>query len=209
MKRNVEIVHYPSLIPYIIAGAVYVVGSFLLPMYKLYSYVILIVLALGTYFIIKKANIFKDQEVEIEKPVVYETTELQDICQLGYEQIETLEKLITLVDSQTLIENTRGIIETSQAILKLIEDNAQLAKKVRKYFHYYVAEIIQLIKKYDEFEEDPLNIENVQNSKERIEQTVTNANQSFLKFYNDLYEGKSMDVNVDSKVLDSMLKKLD
>lgn len=209
MKKNVEIVHYPSLMPYIIVGVVYVIGTFLLPMYKLYSYIILIILSAVIYIGLRKMNIFKGQTVEVEKPVVYESSELEEICRLGYEQVDALEKLSSLIDDDQLVDHIKGIQKTSEAILKLVGENQGLVKNVKKYFRYYLAEIVQILKQYDELEEDPLNTENVKISKEKIKSTVAKANQSFLEFYNGLYDGKTMDINVDVKVFDSMLKKLD
>lgn len=209
MKKNVEIVHYPSFIPFIIVGIVYLIGTFILPMYKLYSYIILICLSIVIYIVLRKMNVFKDQIVEVEKPIVYESSELEEICQLGYEQIDALAKFTTLIDNAELVKNVKGIQETSEAVLKLVEEKQVSLKDVKKYFRYYLAEIVQILKQYDDLEEDLLNTENVRKSKEKIELTIAKANKSFLEFYNDLYDGKTMDINVDLKVFDSMLKKLD
>lgn len=208
-KKNIEIVHYPSLIPYIIIGVVYVIGTFIFPMYKFYSYIILMILSIIVYVFLRKMNVFKDQIVEIEKPIQYEYSELEEICQLGYEQVEILKNLVKVIDNLELINNLNDIIHTSEAILILVEDNQSLFKKVRKYFHYYLAEVIRILQQYDDFENDSLNSENTKVSKEKIEVMIAKANKSFLDFYNDLYAGKAMDVNVDLKVFDSMLKKLD
>lgn len=178
-------------------------------MYKFYSYIILIALCVGIYILLRKMNVFKDQIVEIEKPIEYEYSELEEICQLGYEQVESLKTLVVSIDNVELINNINDIIKTSEAILNLVEENQSLFKKVRKYFHYYLAEIIRIVQQYDDFEEDSLNSQNTKISKEKIETTIAKANQSFLDFYNDLYAGKAMDVNVDLKVFDSMLNKLD
>lgn len=208
-KKNIEVVHYPSLMPFIIIGVIYMIGTFVLPMYKFYSYIILIALCVGIYILLRKMNVFKDQIVEIEKPIEYEYSELEEICQLGYEQVESLKTLVVSIDNVELINNINDIIKTSEAILNLVEENQSLFKKVRKYFHYYLAEIIRIVQQYDDFEEDSLNSQNTKISKEKIETTIAKANQSFLDFYNDLYDGKAMDVNVDLKVFDSMLNKLD
>lgn len=208
-KKNIEVVHYPSLMPFIIIGVIYMIGTFVLPMYKFYSYIILIALCVGIYILLRKMNVFKDQIVEIEKPIEYEYSELEEICQLGYEQVESLKTLVVSIDNVELINNINDIIKTSEAILNLVEENQSLFKKVRKYFHYYLAEIIRIVQQYDDFEEDSLNSQNTKISKEKIETTIAKANQSFLDFYNDLYAGKAMDVNVDLKVFDSMLNKLD
>lgn len=208
-KRNIEVKHIPSLMPYIIAGGVYIIGSFVLPMYKLSSYMILIALMIIVYVVLKKLNIFKDKVIEIEKPVIYQTTELEELIRLGEQQINTLEDLVKRLENDEMIKDVQGIIQTSQSIISYIEENQGLEKKVRKYFRYYLDEIVKIIKQYDDLEEDPLNVEHVKVSKEKIEKTIKNANISFLKFYNDLYEGKAMDINVDLKVFDSMLKRLD
>lgn len=208
-NKNVEIKHIPSLMPYLIAGGIYVIGSFILPMYKLSSYMILIALLIIVYVVLKKAHIFKDKIIEVEKPIVYESSEIEELIELGNQQVQTLEGLVKLIENEEMIKDIQGIIETSESIIHYIEENQGLEKKVRKYFRYYLDEIIKIVKQYDDFEDDPLNVEHVKVSKEKIEKTIKNANLSFLKFYNDLYEGKAMDVTVDLKVFDSMLKRLD
>ena len=55
--------------PFIIIGVIYMIGTFVLPMYKFYSYIILIALCVGIYILLRKMNVFKDQIVEIEKPL--------------------------------------------------------------------------------------------------------------------------------------------
>ena len=98
-KKNIEVVHYPSLMPFIIIGVIYMIGTFVLPMYKFYSYIILIALCVGIYILLRKMNVFKDQIVEIEKPIEYEYSELEEICQLGYEQVESLKTLVVSIDN--------------------------------------------------------------------------------------------------------------
>lgn len=207
-KKNVEIKRIPSVYPFVIAGIVCVIASFILPMYKLYSYLLVIILLVGIHLVLKKMNIFKDTVIEVERPVVYESSELEKIVEQGKAQILELKRLSTMIDNSSMTKDILSIIDTSQSILDYVIENQGLVKKVRKYFHYYLEEIVKIVKQYDDFEDDPLNVEHVRVSKEKIEKTLSNANTSFIQFYNDLYEGKAMDVSVDLKVFESMLNKM-
>ena len=207
-KKNVEIKRIPSVYPFVIAGIVCVIASFILPMYKLYSYLLVIILLVGIHRVLKKMNIFKDTVIEVERPVVYESSELEEIVEQGKAQILELKRLSTMIDNSSMTKDILSIIDTSQSILDYVIENQGLVKKVRKYFHYYLEEIVKIVKQYDDFEDDPLNVEHVRVSKEKIEKTLSNANTSFIQFYNDLYEGKAMDVSVDLKVFESMLNKM-
>ena len=209
LSRKIEEKHIPSVYPFIIVGGICVLLTFILPMYKLLSYLILLVVFISGYIFLKKMNFFKDTVIEVEIPVVYENTELEEIVNLGKQQISELKELYTLIENQQIKEDISSIIHTSQSVLDYVADNQNLVKKVRKYFHYYLDEIVKIVKQYDEFEDDPMNVEHVKVSKEKIEKTLSNASVSFVQFYNDLYEGKAMDVSVDLKVFDSMLKKME
>lgn len=209
MSRKIEEKHIPSVYPFVIVGGICVLLTFILPMYKLLSYLILLVVFISGYIFLKKMNFFKDTVIEVEIPVVYENTELEEIVNLGKQQISELKELYTLIENQQMKEDISSIIHTSQSVLDYVADNQNLVKKVRKYFHYYLDEIVKIVKQYDEFEDDPMNVEHVKVSKEKIEKTLSNASVSFVQFYNDLYEGKAMDVSVDLKVFDSMLKKME
>ena len=65
-----------------------------------------------------------------------------------------------------------------------------------------------MAKHYVDFEDAKIEVDNIKVSKEKIEATLQNASVAFNKYYNDLYAGKAMDVSVDLKVFDSMLKEL-
>ena len=209
LSRKIEEKHIPSVYPFVIVGGICVLLTFILPMYKLLSYLILLLVFISGYIFLKKMNFFKDTVIEVEIPVVYENTELEEIVNLGKQQISELKELYTLIENQQMKEDISSIIHTSQSVLDYVADNQNLVKKVRKYFHYYLDEIVKIVKQYDEFEDDPMNVEHVKVSKEKIEKTLSNASVSFVQFYNDLYEGKAMDVSVDLKVFDSMLKKME
>ena len=207
-KKNVEIRKFASPMPFYMGCMVSLISTFIFPMYKITSWGISAVTGIISYFIIKKLNIFKDQEVEVEIPVVYSSTELEDLVNLGLSQIDTLILLNRTVDHPQAHEDINSIIETSELVIEHLKEHQKIEKDVRKYFRYYLDEIVKLVKHYDNFEDLEVDSENINISKEKIEATLANAKVAFKSFYNNLYAGKAMDISVDTKVFDSMLKQL-
>jgi hypothetical protein len=206
MKEIKETRKVPSPIPYIITAGIFVLGTFVLKMYKLYSYVILIMICGLSYFIIKKLDIFKDETEEI---IHYENDEVNELHELGIKKIERLKELVLRIENDDLIHDINMIIQTSEDILDLLVDNQQSYKKIKKYFTYYLEEVIHLVYTYDDLEEDPENLEEVKVSKKQIERTINIAKTTFSKLYDDLYDGKAMNISVDVKVFEDMLKRID
>lgn len=205
-KKNVEIRKIASPMPFYMGCMVSLISTFIFPMYKITSWGISAVTGIISYFIIKKLNIFKDQEVEVEIPVEWASTEIEDLVNLGNTQIETLKKLNVTIDTPSTHEDIETIIKTSELVIEHLVTSQKIDRDVRKYFRYYLDEIVKLVAHYDDFEEK--DNQNISVSKEKIETTLANAKLAFQKFYNNLYEGKAMDISVDTKVFDNMLKQI-
>jgi hypothetical protein len=209
LKKNIEIKTIHSPYPFVIAGGIYIVGSFILPMYKFTSYFILLFISIVVYLVIKKMNVFQDEKIEMEIPIVYENQVKEQLAILGEQKVNELKEITKQIDNINMQNDLNEIIKTSEAILDCLSTHKDIEGKVKKYFRYYLDEIIHITKQYDEVEDDTFQIENIEVSKANIEKTISNANKAFLKFYNELYDGKAMDIDVDLKVFDDMLKKLD
>lgn len=208
MKKNIETKVIPSPMPFYIGCGIMILLTFILPMYKLSSWLLTAGIGCLSIFGLKASKIFKDQIIEIEVPKEYISTEVEELVKLGYEKITALKHYENQIQNVEVKNDLKSIIETSDLIIEYLEENQKLERDVRKYFRYYLEEIVNMAKHYVDFEDSKIIVENIKVSKEKIEATLNNASVAFNKYYNDLYAGKAMDVNVDLKVFDSMLKEL-
>ena len=208
MKKNVQTKVIPSPMPFYIGCGIMIILTFILPMYKLSSWLLTAGIGCASIFGLKVTKVFKDQVIEIEVPKEYISTEVEELVKLGYENITAIKHYENQIKNIEVKNDLRSIIETSELILEYLEENQKLERDIRKYFKYYLTEIVNMAKHYVDFEDSKIIVENIKVSKEKIEATLNNASVAFNKYYNDLYAGKAMDVNVDLKVFDSMLKEL-
>lgn len=208
MKKNIETKVIPSPMPFYIGCGIMILLTFILPMYKLSSWLLTVGLGICSIFGLKALKVFKDQVIEIEKPKEYISTEVEELVKLGVEKVTELKHYENQIENIEVKNDLKSIIETSELILEYLEENQKLERDVRKYFRYYLDEIVNMAKHYVDFEDTKIVVDNIKVSKEKIEATLQNASVAFNKYYNDLYAGKAMDVHVDLKVFDSMLKEL-
>ena len=208
MKKNIETKVIPSPMPFYVGCGIMVLLTFIFPMYKLSSWLLTAGLGCLSIFGLKALKVFKDQVIEIEKPKEYISTEVEELVKLGYEKVTELKHYENKINNIEVKQDLNSIIETSDLILEYLEENQKLERDIRKYFRYYLDEIVNMAKHYVDFEDAKIEVDNIKVSKEKIETTLQNASVAFNKYYNDLYAGKAMDVHVDLKVFDSMLKEL-
>ena len=208
MKKDIETKIIPSPMPFYVGCGIMILTTFIFPMYRLSSWLIVAGIGCGSVFLLRKLKVFKDQVIEIEKPKEYISSEIEELIHLGNEKITALKHYEQQIKHLKVKEDLSSIIQTSDLILEYLDENQKLEKDVRKYFRYYLDEIVNMTKHYVDFENSELEVENIKVSKEKIEATLEKASVAFNKYYNDLYAGKAMDVSVDLKVFDSMLKEL-
>ena len=204
--NNVEIKKIPSMNPYYIACIVGVVLSFILPMYKISSYLIVIGVSLVVLGLLIYFKVFKDDEIEV--PVKYATSELEELVLLANSQIQALDQLLLDINHNHIKQLTSSIKQTSELILNYTIKNEKIEKDVRKFFRYYLDEVVNMVRTYEEYEDHEVSITHMNESKEKIEKTLIKADQAFQSFYNDLYAGEAMDVSVDLNVFESMLQQI-
>ena len=64
---------------------------------------------------------------------------------------------------------------------------------------------MKLIDKYREFDNQPVQGENIRKGKQEIEATLDNINASFERLFDQLFQEEMLDVSTDISVLSTML----
>ncbi len=192
--------------PIYLAALTWVILSMFLPMIKFTSYLILLLISFGVWFVLTHFNVFKDIEIEVETPITYVNSEVEEICLLCDSQIAALHQLDEVIQDEDLSEKIAEIILINEKISDFIQKEPLSVQKTRKYFKYYVDSVIELLRRYADIEQPAFEGENILTSKNKIRETLDISVQAFRNFYDQLYEKTNMEVKVDAKVLEDLLK---
>ena len=86
-----------------------------------------------------------------------------------------------------------------------IEEHPEQVGELDKFVKYYLPTTLKLVNAYREFDAQPMQGENIINSKREIESTLDTISFAFEKLLDSLYEDDALDISTDISVLHTML----
>ena len=178
-------------------------GTLVLPMYKLYSYLILGVISVAAYFILRKF-VFPDveEEYEVETLRSYHSKLQQQFIEDGTKTLNNIIEINNRIDNPELNENVRELVDTSDKILDYVYEHETAASSLRKLVNYYLPTIEKLLTRYDEVEEQT--VDKVVDSKKKVEDLIRTTNIAFRNQLNSLYDTDTLDIHSEVKVLEKI-----
>ena len=111
------------------------------------------------------------------------------------------------IDDAELSATIDRLEQVTGRIFKFIEDNPKSADKANTFLKYYLPTTQKLLDSYADFEEAGVSGENLNQAKERIEQTMDNIIAGFEHQLDELYRETAMDIDSDIRVMETMLKR--
>ena len=104
-------------------------------------------------------------------------------------------------------ESTKKLDDLSvimDRIFSFVEEHPEEEGSLRKFMDYYLPTTLKLVKAYRDFDAEPVQGENIINSKREIEETLDTINNAFSRLYDDLYADTAMDILTDINVLNTL-----
>ena len=145
----------------------------------------------------------------IQKQSSYDefSDDVKDVLVLGEKYILEIRQCNDDIDDVEMSKKISKMEVLVQKIFKHIENHPENIKDLRKFMKYYLPTTIKLLKAYEELEEQPIQGENINNSKKEIEKTFDTINYAFEKLLDDLFQETAWDVSSDATVLETLLAK--
>lgn len=112
----------------------------------------------------------------------------------------------TKVDSPELRKNIKEIGETVNKMIKTLEKKPEKFKKMSNFFDYYLPVTLNILKKYDEIENQRLSSEEGKKFMAQTESMAEKINNAFKNQLSNLYQTDMVDTDAEMKVFESMLK---
>ena len=114
--------------------------------------------------------------------------------------------MIPMIEDDDIKKDLKEINDTVNKIIKTIEKNPDREKKIKNFFDYYLPVTVKLVDRFDEIENQRITSSASKKFNESTSNTISEINEVYKKFLNNLYESDMLDTNVEIKVLNSMLK---
>ena len=133
------------------------------------------------------------------------TPEVRAILQKGNEYIESIRRSNDAIPGEEISEKIYRMEQLVRKIFQQTEAHPENARDLRKLMEYYLPMTVKLLKAYEELDAQPVQGENIVNSKKEIENTLDTLNIAFEKLLDNLFRDTAWDVSSDISVLQTML----
>ena len=159
-------------------------------------------------------NSYKER-VEGQETEMQKETDMASQTNNNSEVVRVLQEGKNYLDEIQKIQNSIREIEFSRKLQRLhvlveqifehIEKYPNQLEEIRRFMDYYLPTTLKLVKAYENISAQPIQGENMLQSKKEIEDTIDTINKAFLQLLDSLYEDVTMDVSTDISVLNTML----
>lgn len=104
------------------------------------------------------------------------------------------------------VSNKLDLLETTiTKIFNQVDTHPEQLAELDKFMQYYLPTTIKLLTVYRDFEQQPIQGENITTAKKEILGTLDTINQAFIKLFDSLFQATAWDVSTDITVLEAML----
>ena len=130
---------------------------------------------------------------------------LYEVLQDAKEKNDEIKKMSTKVDKKDIVTEITEINTSVSNIINTIEKDPKKYKKMNNFFEYYLPVTLNILKKYDEIENQRLSSDESKKFMESTEKMIKKINQSFKTQLSKLYQSDMIDTDAEMKIFNNML----
>ncbi len=131
--------------------------------------------------------------------------EVQKVMEEGTKYLNRIQACNAAIPEQEISQKISHMEMLVQKIFDRVEEDPDSLEDIEKLMEYYLPTTVKLLDAYQQLGSQPIQGENIRNSKEEIEKTLDTLNVAFEKLLDSLFEDVAWDVSSDISVLHTML----
>ena len=136
-----------------------------------------------------------------------EAAAVKEMVDYGKVYLDKIRKANDDIPQKEISDKLARLELVSASIFNYVEAHPNKLPEIRKFINYYMPTTLKLVEAYKEFNEQPLQGDNIISSKKEIEDTLDKINLAFENLLNQLYGENMLDISSDISALSTMLSK--
>ncbi len=153
----------------------------------------------------KSHTVQSTEEMRAESQKKNLSPEVEEVVRKGEEYIRKIHACNDAIPGVEISAKIARMVLLIERIFDRVEQNPQVVGETQKLMSYYLPTTLKLLEAYEELDRQPVQGENIANSKREIEETLDTLNTAFEKLLDSLFQETAWDVSSDISVLKMML----
>ena len=194
-----------SAIPIYGAAVVWLLLGLICPrmLLKLWFLLIAALLSAAAYFVLPK--LFKGREVEVREAANSGDRNIDALIEEGRRKLDSLKAANAAIPDAEISRNLDRMVTAGEEIFRVLERDTAQANAVRRFMNYYLPTADKLMANYRLMMESANKGENIESAMKSIENSLDMMASAFEKQLDNLYKDRSLDVETDIQVMETML----
>jgi len=190
-----------------ITGGFLILYAWMLPFYRWQDYGIAIVCTVPVFLLSRKLL----PKIELEELQVSDLQSADEYCNMILEDMEAYMKQLNVLYSQLEKEKLQRdilhILNISDDIRNVLVKEPQKSRRLRKFVNISYPSLLEILKTYDELENEHRELDTFQSSMKKVEQQVSQFVKLFEDQYTALFEDKIRELDAELAVIEQMVIK--
>lgn len=201
-----------SVAPYYGVAATWVVYALLFNLHKVSHYLTVIVLSAAVWMLLDavcggKTTAEPEKAKAAEKPGEKSTgnAELDKMIRDGKLAVAEMKRLDENIEDEKISADIRRLEAVSQKIFDQVKADPSKLSQIRKFMDYYLPTTLKLLNAYDRMAATGVSGENIDTTKQRVENMMGTIVTAFEKQLDSLFGADALDISTDITVLETMM----
>lgn len=194
-----------SAIPIYGAAAVWLLLGLICPRMLLKLWFVLIAGALSAAAYLGLSRVFKGREVEVREAARSGDKEIDAMIEEGRRKLDNLRAANAAIPDPAISRNLDRMVRSGEEIFNLLEREVGQAQAVRRFMNYYLPTADKLMASYRLMMETENPGENIARAMKSVENSLDMIATAFERQQDNLYRDKTLDIETDIQVLETML----
>ena len=201
-----------SVAPYYGVAATWVVYALLFNLHTVSHYLTVIVLSAAVWMLLDavcggKTTAEPEKAKAAEKPEEKSTgnAELDKMIRDGKLAVAEMKRLDENIEDEKISADIRRLEAVSQKIFDQVKADPSKLSQIRKFMDYYLPTTLKLLNAYDRMAATGVSGENIDTTKQRVENMMGTIVTAFEKQLDSLFGADALDISTDITVLETMM----
>ena len=151
----------------------------------------------------RAASARKEEEKKASAGAV--SAQVQEVLDRGNQFIDKIHRSNDAIPGEEISAKISRMELIVRKIFERVQEHPEVIPDLKRLMDYYLPTTVKLLDAYEDMDSQPVQGENIQNSKFEIEKTIDTLNTAFEKLLDSIFEDTAMDVSSDISVLHTVL----
>ena len=200
--------------PFYAVAALWIVYALLFPLYAPAHYALLVAASAAVYLIAdalcKSGGVVGEKKAapKAEKKAAEPHTgnaELDKMLKDGRLAVAEMKRLDDNIADPGVSADIVRLSQVSEKIFQAVRDDPDKLPQIRQFMNYYLPTTLKLLNTYDRMSGAGVSGENIDGTKEKVEDMLKTIVRAFEKQLDALYGADALDISTDIQVMESLL----